>query len=138
VSSLVPSTSFAQGASGEANVFDTSPAGLGMNPSYLAGGASASASASISTSLLTGRIASGGGITAGTGFTVSKGATGLYTINFSTAFIAVPVVLLTPGPSGADLTAVLNAVSTTAFTAFLLAVGSAADEPFHFLVVATQ
>jgi len=44
VTSLVPETGFAQGASGPANVYDTSPAGLGLSPSYLAPGASASAS----------------------------------------------------------------------------------------------
>lgn len=36
---------FAKGASGPANVYDNSPTGLGINPSYLAGGATASASA---------------------------------------------------------------------------------------------
>jgi hypothetical protein len=45
LSSLVPETSFAQGASGAANVYDTSPAGLGLSPSYLAAGATASATA---------------------------------------------------------------------------------------------
>lgn len=43
MSSLVPETGFAQGASGAANVYDTSPSGLGLSPSYLAGNANAAA-----------------------------------------------------------------------------------------------
>lgn len=43
MSSLYPETNWAQGASGGNDIYDTSPAGLGLSPSYLA---SASASAS--------------------------------------------------------------------------------------------
>lgn len=46
MSSFVPETGFAQGASVVGPVYDTSPAGLGLSPSYLA---SASASSSSST-----------------------------------------------------------------------------------------
>lgn len=49
MSSLVPETGWAQGASGGPDVFDTSPAGLGLSPAYLAS-ASASASSSTTTS----------------------------------------------------------------------------------------
>lgn len=48
MSSLTPETGFAQGASGPTEVYDTSPAGLGLSPAYLAPGASASATAGAS------------------------------------------------------------------------------------------
>lgn len=44
--------------------------------------------------IIRGHIAANGAITAGTGFTVTKGGTGIYTINFTSAFSVAPVVLV--------------------------------------------
>lgn len=44
--------------------------------------------------MLRGQIAANGAITSGTGFTVTKGSTGIYTINFTSSFAANPVVLV--------------------------------------------
>lgn len=46
MSSLVPETGWAQGASGADNVYDTSPSGLGMNPTYLASSSSSATASS--------------------------------------------------------------------------------------------
>lgn len=43
----------------------------------------------------TGRVAAAGTISGGTGFTVNKTGTGLYSITFSTPFSAVPIVIAT-------------------------------------------
>lgn len=48
-----------------------------------------------------GTVNADGTIAAGSGFTVTKGAAGVYTINFSTAFAAVPSVQATAGQAGA-------------------------------------
>lgn len=45
MSSLIPETHWAQGASGAGNVYDSSPSGLGVSPSWLAPGAKAEATA---------------------------------------------------------------------------------------------
>ena len=58
-------------------------------------GTLAAAGGVTSAAALTGSIDSDGTILAGTGFTITKGAAGLYAINFTTAFQSPPVVLLT-------------------------------------------
>ena len=49
MSSLVPETQWAQGASGVGNVYDTSPAGLGLSPAYLSSATASASSASSTT-----------------------------------------------------------------------------------------
>lgn len=130
---------FAKGASGADNVYDTSPAGLGLSPSYLAGGATATASASLSTSVITGVIpAAGTTPTAGTGFTYTHGSTGVYVFTFTTAFSAVPIVLAVPIETSRVFSPV-SAITVNGFTVTVLnAAGTAVDDTFNFLAVGVQ
>jgi hypothetical protein len=43
--------------------------------------------------ILTGRVSSAGAVATGTGFTITKGGIGVYTVNFTTPFASVPTVL---------------------------------------------
>lgn len=82
---------------------------------------------------LAGRIASTGTVTAGTGFSVTKGSTGLYTINFSPAFASVPVVHVNQ-----IATSTLYFVGVTAVSASSASIrittnsGTLTDQAFHF------
>jgi hypothetical protein len=46
--------------------------------------------------IIRGVVSSTGSIIAGTGFTVTKGATGFFTVNFNPAFSGMPAVVVTP------------------------------------------
>lgn len=48
--------------------------------------------------IIAGSVASGGGISSGSGFTVTKTGTGAYTINFTVAFPSVPGFGFIDGP----------------------------------------
>lgn len=49
---------------------------------------------------VTGRVAANGTKLAGTGFSVVHSGTGIYTVTFTTAFSAVPLILLAVNPTG--------------------------------------
>lgn len=88
--------------------------------------------------IIRGRVTTLGVITAGTGFTVTKGGAGLYTINFTNAFFAAPTVtVLSAGPN-ADSIFISTAVSTTATTlqCYVVSLGALTNQDFHFQVVA--
>ena len=136
---FVPETGFTQGAAGAANVYDTSPSGLGLSPAYLSQGASASATASLSSSVLTGAVNSGGTLSQGSGFTSVKTGTGNYTVTFTVAFAISPTVIVTPFGL-ANIVAILGSISTTAFTVTTTAgaTNTVTDSGFNFLATATQ
>jgi hypothetical protein len=48
--------------------------------------------------IIRGVVSSTGGIIAGTGFTVTKGVTGFFTVNFNPAFSGMPAVVVTDSP----------------------------------------
>lgn len=83
---------------------------------------------------ISGRVADGGTILAGTGFTVSHtNGTGLYTITFTTAFAAQPLIVLAVSPTGdGNSIGYINA-SASSFTAQIDdKSGTAVDHNFDF------
>lgn len=95
------------------------------------------------TTIIRGRVNGDGTIAAGTGFSITRTATGRYTITFTSAFSAVPVVLLTPraGAGGATAaTAVIDnfnaAPTTTSTRVFILSAGTYTDLEWDFMAIA--
>jgi hypothetical protein len=81
-----------------------------------------------------GQVGSDGSITRGSGFTAAKNSTGVYTVTFTVAFPAVPIVVATPAGStlGVNVATADHAVGS--FRAFCSnAAGSAADSAFTFI-----
>lgn len=124
-------------------------AGLGLDPPQVARAPSggqglaltetgAIPSSLIPASNLTGRIASAGTVTAGTGFTVNRSGTGTYDVTFTTAFTAAPTVLANPVAGASNLTATITNVATTGVTINThTGTGSATNTDFHFVAFAT-
>lgn len=79
-----------------------------------------------------GRVSGAGAVVSGTGFTAVRNALGSYTVTFTAAFPAVPVVIVTP--FGA--TAVIVTISAIAAGSFTVktydAAGAAVDAEFLF------
>ena len=87
---------------------------------------------------MTGQITSGATIDAGTGFTVSSGGTGLYTITFTTAFAATPTVVVTVNRSGGGRLATIDNASTTSVDVVIRTDGGVLEnDAFHFVAYAT-
>lgn len=86
---------------------------------------------------VTGRVSAAGAVVQGTGFTVTKGAAGIYTINFTTAFVASPLflaMLFTPG--GAGMVIFVTAISNVAAAVTIRTPGAAlSDQEFMFHAV---
>ncbi len=86
--------------------------------------------------ILRGRISGAGGITSGTGFTVSKTGTGAYTVTFSTAFSSQPTVTATPQVALSRLATCTSVLAGSAqFRTFTSTDGAAIDQDFHFIAV---
>jgi hypothetical protein len=89
-----------------------------------------------------GVVSAAGAVSQGTGFTVVKGSTGIYTLNFTVAFAAAPVVVLTvlDATGGSQWTANLTSVSASSAVLFIrkntTGNGSAIDAIFHFVAMA--
>jgi hypothetical protein len=85
-----------------------------------------------------GRVAANGTITAGTGFSVTQNSTGDYTVTFTSAFAAVPVVFVTAvdGGLGTRKTFVRDVTTGDFDLAITNFGGSNSDSPFHFLAQA--
>ncbi|SPE57140.1 Alpha-tubulin suppressor and related RCC1 domain-containing protein-like protein (modular protein) [Verrucomicrobia bacterium] len=85
--------------------------------------------------IIRGVVASTGAIVAGTGFTVTKGATGFFTVNFTNAFSATPAVVVTP-QSGINRIATCTLVSTTSAGIWTRDTsGTATDNQFDFIAI---
>lgn len=84
--------------------------------------------------IVAGIVASDGTIVAGKGFSVSKGATGLYNITFTHPFSGVPSVRATPGPVVGGITVKHNSRPTKGSAALVMLNLSAApvDCEFNF------
>ena len=86
--------------------------------------------------IIRGRISGAGGITTGTGFTVSKTGTGAYTVSFNTAFATQPTITATPQVALSRLATVTSVGTTSAqFRTFTSTDGAAIDQDFHFIAV---
>lgn len=91
------------------------------------------------TSDIAGHVASGGSITAGTGFSVAHGSTGIYTITFTSAFATEANVQVTLATDAQALSPVLSAISASAFTVKTRDnVGTLTDKDFTFRATATH
>lgn len=84
--------------------------------------------------VIAGRVNADGSIASGDGFTVTKGATGLYTLNFPSSF---RLVALTPAPFNNGFGTGQNAVPGQVFI-FLSSTAAAADSAFSFIAVGVQ
>lgn len=91
--------------------------------------------------LLTGVVTAVGGVQAGTGFTVAKGSAGNYTVNFTVAFPAAPVVVCVSGPTGPAAVNCIQVVTLAAGSfsvfSFAPATGAGVDQVFSFLAYTT-
>jgi hypothetical protein len=88
--------------------------------------------------IIAGRVNADGSIAAGDGFTVAKGAAGVYTINFPSSFRLISGVGNSATASGlkaADFTISAGALVVVMFTT---STGAAADTAFTFAAYGTQ
>jgi len=87
-------------------------------------------------SLITGIVLSTGAINNGTGFTVAKGAAGIYTVTYTTPYPGTPVVVVTvaQGPSPTKLFAEMPTSSSVSFDVNIFSdAGVLTDATFNFL-----
>jgi hypothetical protein len=84
-----------------------------------------------------GKVLSAGSVSYGTGFTVSKISTGVYSISFTTGFTATPVVTASAESNGTVARfAMVNGPTTLAcWVRIVNGSGSAADCDFYFIAV---
>ncbi len=66
--------------------------------------------------VITGRIAGAGTITAGTGFTVNRSATGQFDVTFTSSFAATPLVTATSEDGTGVFIVGVTAVTSSTFT----------------------
>ena len=88
--------------------------------------------------IIRGHINSAGGITTGSGFTVTKTGTGAYTVTFTTAFTSEPTVTATPQVGLARIATCTNVGAGSAqFRTFDVSSSpaTAIDQDFHFIAV---
>lgn len=91
-----------------------------------------SSASPLSSSLLVGVVAADGSVTGGSGFAVTKGAAGVYTVAYTTAFSATPAVVTTP--VGDRLLSPLTSQSAAGFAIMIRNTGgTATDAPWSFL-----
>jgi len=87
-----------------------------------------------------GSVSALGVVTAGTGFTVTKGAAGLYTINFTTAFSGVPSVNVTAILANADCIIGVGAAGPTTTAcpvqSYVVSLGVLTNQAFCFIAMA--
>jgi hypothetical protein len=85
--------------------------------------------------ILRGRISGSGGITTGTGFTVSKTGTGAYTVTFTTAFSNQPTVVATPQVALARSVTCTSVLAGSAQFRTWDSASAAIDQDFHFIAI---
>lgn len=119
------------GSDGTALVADSTQA-TGVKWATVSGGGGGGGGSS--QGVIRGVVGADGSIVAGSGFTITKVATGRYTINFTTPFGGVPSVIVTVTPTDSAAMAETGGVTVNAagVTIFHLS-GSLADEPFAFI-----
>ena len=110
-------------------------AGAQQNFENLAGSLTASfpvSDANLATKTIRGEVGSAGAVVRGSGFTSVRNAVGNYTVTFTTAFSAPPVVIATPASAAGAHGIEVSSVSTTAFTILTNNRGASLDSPFAF------
>lgn len=137
----VDASKIVDGSVGSAEIADGSvgSAELGANAVTDAKVADGALSAKKLDSIM-GRVAANGSISAGTGFTINKTATGRYTVTFTSAFSAIPCFLCTCQYDAITLSSymIVNIISISTTTAVLAmndnstSNGQARDTGFHF------
>ncbi len=88
--------------------------------------------------VIRGVVNAAGGILAGTGFTVSKGVAGVYTLNFTTAFTAPPTVTATADSQGGNSRVAMTDGAVAGSAGIRITVsgtGAGTDAPFHFIAM---
>lgn len=85
--------------------------------------------------LRAGTVSAAGAVTQGSGFTVTKGAAGVFTINVG--FSTTPVVLATVGSTAGVSAVKITSASTTAIgvLTFDAATGASTDGEFHWVAI---
>lgn len=85
---------------------------------------------------LFGGVNSTGAILHGTGFTITKGAAGVYTINFNTAFSDIPGFTFNPlNVSGVRNYDVVSASASSVQVIVITSAGAGIDTPFIFVAI---
>lgn len=89
--------------------------------------------------IIRGRVAANGAVTAGTGFTANRTSLGHYTITFDVPFAAVPVFLAIAFTDEVTFSGSVFVVTATA-AAIAIVIGENAsaariDSPFHFAAI---
>lgn len=114
-------------------------AGIGQAPAVPTVGANAGRlPPSILPRILTGNITSAGGITSGTGFTISHAGTGLYDIVYTKPFGVIPITLVLPTDSGNIAFKAFNNATTGCRVNLYDFAGTNVDKSFMFVIVAIQ
>jgi len=87
--------------------------------------------------IIRGSVADNGDILRGTGFTVTKGATGLYQIDVQTAFASTPSSVVTPADTNAAAVSAFtsNANASTTTVSFRDAADAYINTAFNFIIV---
>lgn len=86
-----------------------------------------------------GKVTSAGAVTSGQGYSVVKlGGSGAYRLTWTTAFSAVPAVVVTTGVTGTGVTAITNPTTTTCDITVYDFAGVAADNDFSFIAVGAR
>lgn len=85
--------------------------------------------------IIRGIVGSTGTVLEGSGFTVTKGAAGFYTINFSSSFADLPAVVVSP-QSGLDRIATCTSVTAASTGIFTRdSAGAVVDNQFDFIAI---
>ena len=87
--------------------------------------------------IVRGLVAANGNEDEGGGYTVSKGATGVYTINFSKAFDDIPTVTVTT-THPLFLAGVLSQSASSAIVTIVNTAGGAVDLRFNFIAIGSR
>lgn len=96
------------------------------------------ANRSIAKPVIAGIVGAAGEIKAGSGFTIEKGAAGVYTINLSKELATVGAVNITPeAPLRTGACSTLNGKKTFAISIFNTSSTAAENIAFHFMIKAT-
>jgi len=86
--------------------------------------------------IVRGTVAANGSILKGAGFTVTKGAGGIYTINFSVSFFDTPTVTVTPTETNPFYTLTTQSLTPSQFGLFCHQLGCCnPDIPFGFIAI---
>lgn len=88
---------------------------------------------------ITGRVSAAGAILAGSGYSITKGAAGVYTVNFTPVLAAVPIFLATVNTAGGYMISSTAAPTNASVPLSVVSdAGILTDQGFSFLALAVQ